>query len=137
MTDSERRERNKHAVREFLSSIRQLKIDYMMSFYAEDGVSEYPFHAAGMPPRFNGRKELEAFMRGIPNNFEYLGVEDIEFHDMLDPDQLWVEANGVGKTRKGKDYTNRYCIHYTLRDGKIIHYREYYDPRAIRRVFVD
>lgn len=48
----------------------------------------------------------------------------------------WVvtEANGHGVTKKGRDYNNRYCHLWQVRNGKIVKFIEYNDTDLVNRV---
>ena len=61
---------------------------------------------------------------------------DVEMHQTLDPDTLIVEFAGRGRTAaSGKSYEQRYISVVRMRDGKIAHYKDYWNPLAVLAAF--
>ena len=50
-------------------------------------------------------------------------------------DQVVVEFEGLGRTRDGRPYNNRYCSVFRVANGRITHIREYLDTDLTRSVF--
>lgn len=57
---------------------------------------------------------------------------------MLDPDWVLAEYRGeIEMLATGGPYNNHYCGLFHLRDGKIVLFREYYNPIVLTEAFGD
>ncbi|MDT7799237.1 MAG: uncharacterized protein QOI78_2670 [Actinomycetota bacterium] len=99
--------------------------------WAEDGVLEFPFAAAGYPPRVEGRDAIADYLRGYPDLLDIRAITAKTVHETADPAVVVVEMTAAGfvvATRK--PYELSYIAVLTIVGGEIRHYRDYWSPLA-------
>ena len=97
---------------------------------------ELEFDMPGTTPVSGKTRGLTAFTEVVTNVAKYLDVLiTIKVFNFIAAGE-WVvtEANGHGVTKKGKDYNNRYCHLWQVRNGKIVKFIEYNDTDLVNRV---
>jgi ketosteroid isomerase-like protein len=100
---------------------------------AEDGVMEFPF-ALPSPRRVEGREALAAHIAFLAGRIEFLSVSDVVKHVTGDPEVFIIEFAGSGRAvATGEPFEQRYISVIRLRDGHIVHYRDYWNPLAVLR----
>jgi uncharacterized protein len=94
-----------------------------MAIYAEDAVHEFPFAAEGHVRRLEGRDAIGAYMGGLGGRIRFGELGDIRVREA--GDEVIVEAVGHHFTPDGTPRTIGYVWFITLRDGKVILFRDY------------
>ena len=100
-----------------------------LDMFAEDGAMEFPFAPDGYPKRVEGKAALAAYLAGYPQRFRIDRVTSFVVHPVADPNLGIVEFSIEGiavETRR--PYNQSYIGVITLRDGKIVNYRDYWNP---------
>jgi ketosteroid isomerase-like protein len=102
---------------------------------AEDVVIETPFAPPGRPRRFQGRREWLAFAEAGRASLPPLRFEEcrnVVIHETTDPELIVVEYELAG-TVTATDHRAAAAFIGVLRvrDGKIVHWREYQNVLAI------
>jgi ketosteroid isomerase-like protein len=102
--------------------------------FAPDGVMEYPFGIPGMPLRLDGREAIREFfqsrseMRGMFDMHEVSSV----VHETADPEVVIVEIEHHGHAKAvDEPYQMRAVGVIRVRDGEIVHYRDYMNPLSL------
>jgi hypothetical protein len=102
-----------------------------LDLMAEDYVMEFPYARAGMQPRVEGRDAVIEYLVGVGDGIEVDTIGDVEVHETADPDVVVVEFTGHGRARRtGEPYENRYISVIRMRQGRIVLYRDYWNPLA-------
>jgi uncharacterized protein len=101
---------------------------------AENVVIEMPFAPPGRPSRFEGREVWRSFAgpqrAAFPVRFE--AVRDVVIHDTADPEVIVVEYELAGTvTTTGRRAAAPFIGVLRVRDGQIVHWREYQNMPAI------
>jgi ketosteroid isomerase-like protein len=105
-------------------------------FLADDVVIESPFAPPGRPTRVEGREEFLASanpQRAVfPIRFDDCRV--LTVHDTVDPETIVVEYELTAtSTRTGQQATAAFIGVLTVRDGKVVLWREYQNTLAIQQ----
>lgn len=101
------------------------------SMWAEDGAMEFPYAPPGYPQRLDGKAAIDDYMRDYPATIEITSYTIDAFHQTVDPNVVVIELSVDGRAVKtGRPYSMRYVGIVTLRDGKIVNYRDYWNPLA-------
>jgi ketosteroid isomerase-like protein len=104
-----------------------------VEMFAEDGVMEFPY-ALPSPRRLVGREALVAQLAYLARSIELLSVSDVVKHETGDPEVSIVEFASSGRSvATGEPFEQRYISVIRVRDGHIVHYRDYWNPLAILR----
>jgi ketosteroid isomerase-like protein len=114
------------------AAIRQ-SVEDMRRLYAPDAVHEFPFTAPGVPSRLAGRDEIVGWIaagwRSVPLRLER--YRTIASHDTGDPRTAIVEQEAIGRnTSSGREFALPNIVVLTVRDGQIIHLRDYVNVLA-------
>lgn len=101
-----------------------------LALFADDAVVEFPYAASlGRSGRLAGKAAIDAYFRGTPETFRGLTFCDLRRFPGSDPELAVAEVHGsavIGTT--GARYEQDYVMLLRTRGGKIVWYREYWNP---------
>ena len=96
---------------------------------SEDFVMEFPFARPGMQTKIEGKAAVLTYLVTVMQGVSVDSVSDVVVHDTTDPDVVIVEFEGHGRSLKtGEPYDQRYISVIRTRGGKIVHYKDYWNP---------
>ena len=112
-------------------------IDGFVDLFAPDGVIEGPFTGpSGTPLRLAGREAIREYSRHIMAS--PLRLEDFEVTELYqtqDPEVVIVELQTKGTlTTTGQSFTATSIQIFRIREGQIVLFRDYADPRVLQEV---
>lgn len=99
---------------------------------AEDVEFEAPY-APGGAKRILGREEVASYMPVVPEFFSIDELVETAQYRCTDPEVVILEfhaKNGVG-VKTGLPYDQKYINVIRVRNGKIIQYRDYWNPSVV------
>lgn len=103
--------------------------DNFIAMMADDFVMEFPYARPGMQPRIEGREAVVAYLMTVAGNVSVDSVDNIVVHQTGDPEVVIVEFEAHGRARKvDEPYHQRYISVIRARGGRMIHYKDYWDP---------
>ena len=106
--------------------------------FAETGVMEFPFAPADGVRRLEGRPALIDYLTGLGTMIDIVGVSAPIVHRSVDADTFILEFTGVGRgVASGKTYEQTYISVIRVSGGRIVHYRDYWNPDVIAQVVGD
>jgi len=109
--------------------LTEQRFDEWIELWADDGICEFPFATEGRPKRLNGKREILEYMSRYPGRISLEGVDEFKVHLGLDPRVLVVEMTiRATATPTGRRYDQQLVIVGETNDGKLVHYREYWNP---------
>jgi ketosteroid isomerase-like protein len=124
--------------REVLARFQQAAIERsltsMVDLYAEDAVHEFPFTRPGVPSRLQGREQIRTFMQANweTNPLRYQAYRSVVIHETADPEVIVVEQDVTGTAATtGRDFTLPNIVVLRVRDGQIVHFRDYVNVVAV------
>ena len=129
LSDMETRERTLQLVQTYVDTLKDARIDEWGELWAEDAVCEFPFARDAERRIYTGKAAIVAYTRAIMGRIRVDGIERLRVMPLEDPDGVVIEA--VIKARilpEGNRYHQAYAAVCETRDGKIQHYREYFNP---------
>jgi ketosteroid isomerase-like protein len=112
----------------------------MASFKAEtwfdllhdDLVLEFPYaYSVKMPGQVVGKADCVAYLSNVMKYFTGLVFTDVVINTTQDADKLIVEYSGHCTLPNGVVYTQTYATIQKFRDGKMILFREFWNPMAV------
>jgi ketosteroid isomerase-like protein len=115
-----------------IRAVGALDIDEARRWLADDLILELPFRAGGHARTLVG-DDAHAFMGALPKFLERLNFTDVTVHGATSSGVIAAEYVSDGSTRAGTPYQNAYAAFFEVADGKIVRWREYFDPGAIVR----
>ena len=105
---------------------------HFFDLMAGDVVTEYVVTVPGYPPRIEGRQALAELYRPYGNALELDRCFDLAVYHDPDKGVAVLEYASEGRTVDGnRPYANRYISVITIRDGEIVHWRDYLNPVAV------
>ncbi len=103
-----------------------------VALWDDDGVLEFPFAPEGWPKRLEGKAAVHDYMRNYPAHIDLHDFPDLTIHQTGDPGTIVVEMRGVGRlVKSGDPFDMTYIAVVTVADGRIRHYRDYWNPLAL------
>ena len=108
----------------------------LADLYAPRVVIEMPFAPPSFPTRMEcTREELRARFTATAQVRRYEEVDSVAIHETADPEVVIVEYGVQGTVlATGKQFALRFVLVMTVRDGVIVHSRDYSDPIAGARL---
>ena len=110
--------------------------DDFADLFAPDGVIEAPFAPPGAPARLEGREAIREYSRHVMAS--PLRLEDFEvaeLHQTQDPEVVIVEIRTKGTvTTTGQSFAATSIQVLRIRDGQIVLFRDFADPRVLEDV---
>jgi ketosteroid isomerase-like protein len=103
---------------------------------AEDAVVEFPYATAlGAPSRFEGKPAIYNHMKNAVTQLQNWVFTDIREYQTLIANVLIAEFRGEAVfVATGQLYQQDYVVRLETKNGKIIHYREYWNPAPILKL---
>lgn len=123
------------ALNPFFAAIKRMvgeRVDgpHFFDMLAEDAVWEYGFVFQGTVSHVAGREAIREHFRGY-HRILWLDAIDTEIVHPT-PDGLILEYRSHGRgTQSGKPYNNQYVSVITIKDRKIVHWRDYSNKLAV------
>jgi ketosteroid isomerase-like protein len=118
-------------VAEVFARLQAMEIERLLDLFADDMVLEMPVRGAGGPERLEGKEAVGAFLRRFPQIFRRLDFVAHTEYPMADPSLVAAEYRSEGEAHTGLPYRNVYAAIFRVRDGKIVLWREYFNPIVI------
>jgi len=119
--------------------LRNQDTDGFADLFAPDGVIESPFAAPDMPSRLEGQQAIREFSRRMAAS--PLRIDDLEplaVYQTDDPEIIIVELVTYGTLAgTGRTLTGTSIQVFQIRDGKIILFRDYFNPRGFEEFLRD
>ena len=109
----------------------------MADCYAPEVVIEMPFAVDALyPSRIETtREELRARFQAGAASRRYKDLTNVTIHETADPEVIIAEYELHGEmTATGEPFSARFAMIITVRDGHIVHSRDYRDPIAGARL---
>lgn len=106
--------------------------DDYADLYVADAILEFPFTTPGFPRSLRGREAIRGHLRATFGTAIRLeGFRDVTVHETTDPDLIIAEHTMVGTaTANGLPCAIGDLLVLTVRDGRIVHQRDYLDVIA-------
>ncbi|QDL10457.1 nuclear transport factor 2 family protein [Brasilonema octagenarum UFV-E1] len=112
-------------------------IQAWVELFAENAVVEFPYASAlGSPQRLEGKPAIYNYMKDALAQMQNLVFTNIRAYPTSNPNVLFAEVHGKAIiVATGRHYQQDYVMRLETKDGKIIHYREYWNPVPVLDAF--
>lgn len=106
--------------------------DDFLEMCADDIVWEFPFAPPGGVQRLEGKAAVAAYLPKVGGLISVTGGSLTAVHRSTDPDVaiLEFEITGTG-VATGLPYDQRYICVFKTRDGRIVHFKDYWNPLTL------
>lgn len=95
----------------------------------ENAVFEFLYRFPGFANKIEGRKAYMDWFGGY--SMVLHTADNLIVHESAEPGVIILEYQVHGVTPANKPYDNRFCSIITIKDRKIIHWRDYMDSLAV------
>lgn len=96
---------------------------------AEDFVMEFPYARPGMQSRIEGRTAVVTYLMTVGEGLSVDSFDNVVVHETGDPEVVIVEFEAHGRALKvGEPYDQSYISVIRTRGGRMVHYRDYWNP---------
>jgi uncharacterized protein len=113
----------------YLQAINDWDFEVKRELLAPDVVFEMRWAPEGFPRRIDGVEAVMEFLAPLPESIITEGLYDIRVETLhSDPSQVIAFYKSDMKMVRPVEYKNEYITRFTIRDDKIVHFLEYYDP---------
>lgn len=130
------RARNLRSLEAIFDSLRVGDWETVLTYWDADGVMEIPYAPGGTPGRYQGIEAISANQRTSRAMFSAWETREVDVHPTTDPDIFFAEyASRATVAATGREYANHYVGYFRFHDGRLVHWKEYFDPGAIRAAF--
>ena len=127
-TDTDLAQHNIALLRRHLDAINSWDFATMREIFHPDISLELPFVIEPFPKVTKGFDEVMAFMESVPDFAEAENLQDFSIHAFADdPNELVAEYRSDMILKSGREYRNTYVVRATIKDGKLIRFREHFD----------
>ncbi|WP_326551292.1 nuclear transport factor 2 family protein [Micromonospora sp. NBC_01813] len=100
-----------------------------LALWHDDATAEFPFAPTGFPRRLDGIAAITDYLIDYPERLDIAEFSEPTVHQSTDPTVVIAEFTSTGTVvATGQPYQMPYIAVLTVRDGKIAHYRDYWDP---------
>jgi ketosteroid isomerase-like protein len=113
--------------------LQLLGSEEQFSHFDDEIVMEFPYGPSiGQPERHEGKEAVVSYVRRLNHNLAGLKMRDWTIHSVEgDPTTVFIEYEGDAPTPGGNSYVQTYVNKMQFRDGKLVHMREFWDPKRI------
>ena len=120
----------REVVERYFEIMNRLDIDALGDLFADDIVFRLPFAPEPVPQRTEGKAAVLEVYAGFPSLVSPLGFHDIQIDALADGGQVRrrVPVATARCSRPARPTATRYIGRFTVRDGKIAEFAEYFDP---------
>lgn len=103
----------------------------VLELFDEEAIIEYPYaHSLGTPSSLN-KTQYGNYLKGALANMPDIAFSQVKSY-RAENDIVWAEFHGEVVIPSTKQlYRQDYVARILLKNGKIIHYREYWNPLAV------
>lgn len=104
------------------------EVQAWVDLFAENAVIEFPY-ASTTPGRLEGKETIYNYMKDVPAQMQNLVFTNLRIYPTSNPNVLFAEVHGEADiVCTGRHYHQDYVMWLETKEGKIIHYREYWNP---------
>jgi uncharacterized protein len=104
--------------------------DNLLDMFAEEVVFEFPYAPDGLPKRLHGKAALAAHLERLGPLLSFGKMDLGSVHAAGETVIFEFSCNGQGADT-GAPYNQDYISVVSLRDGRIAHYRDYWNPLVV------
>jgi ketosteroid isomerase-like protein len=130
------RDRNRETVRAFFRQLEAMDTgDRFIALFTEDAKQVMPFAPEGFPSLLAGREAIRTQYSGLPTAYTHMRFPELTLRDMASPDEFFVTYRGDIGLKSGGRYENEYAGYFVVRDGRIVEFREFFNPIVLQQAF--
>jgi ketosteroid isomerase-like protein len=119
-------------LQEVLEGLLDPQLQEVEDFFAAEAIFEFPFAPPGLPAQLNGAAAIRAHLAKLPEMIEIEEFSRPIVHRSEQPGVRIVEFQVRGRAVVSqRPYHQRYINVIQVSDGRIVHYRDYWNPLVV------
>ncbi|MCE3551656.1 nuclear transport factor 2 family protein [Pseudonocardia sp. RS11V-5] len=116
-------------IERYVEIMNELDIDALGEIFADDVVVRLPFAPDPVPKVTEGKEAVLALYGGFPHLVGPLGFHDLVISPLATEGEFVAEyRSDTTMLATGQPYRNAYISTFTVRDGKLAAFAEFFDP---------
>lgn len=105
-----------------------------LDMLADTAVMEFPYSPPGLATRLDGKAAIARHLASLGDMIAFDRMGEPTIHATTDSDVTIVEVEGFGRgVSTGEPYDQRYISVIRTDAGRIVHYRDYWNPLVVLR----
>jgi ketosteroid isomerase-like protein len=121
-------------LRKALGDRIQADASTFLEMVAEDVVMEFPYSPPGFPVRLDGREAIAKHLEGLSDIIAFDRMGEPTVHPSTDRNVVIIEFEGFGSgVATGEPYDQTYISVIRTGGGRILQYRDYWNPLVVLR----
>jgi ketosteroid isomerase-like protein len=122
-------EQNIALVHKFIDATNAWDFSALRELFDPEVTIELPWTVDPFPKAVRGIENVMKFMESVPDFALAENLYDFDIHVFADdPNELFMEFKSDMTLKSGREYKNDYLGRVTVKDGKILVFREWPDP---------
>lgn len=122
-------------VQQFFAHLEAMDMEPFFALWATDGRQEMPFAPQGFPSLLNGIDAVRRQYSGLPDAYGRMVFPGLVLRPLNEPGWVFAEYSGQIELLSGGVYNNHYCGLFHIENGKIVLFREYFNPIILQQSF--
>jgi ketosteroid isomerase-like protein len=115
-----------------LEALKNGDAEKFIASFHPDAVIEFPYWSTGEVKRVQGLKDIAEIYHNLAVKMDRLEIDHI-FHS---GNAIIAEYRGFGRVKTtGKPFNQTYIMVWVVEDGKVMSYREYWNPLVSQEAF--
>ena len=107
-------------------------LDVYLELLSDDVEVEFPFAPPGRPERLRGRESLRRYLEPLLARIGYDSITSLVVYETDVAGTIVAEMTiGLRLLESGRTYSRRYVAVVRATDGRVVSYREYWNPLAL------
>lgn len=124
-------------VQQFFAALEAMEMETFFALWAQDGRQEMPFAPEGFPTELNGIDAIRRQYGALPDAYATMVFPDLVARPLEEAGWVFAEYRGEIELLKGGNYNNRYCGLFHIENGRIVFFREYFNPIILQQSLGD
>lgn len=116
-------------VRSFFKALELRDIDAVAELWHSDGILEFPFAPDSAPTTVKGKADIKKILGEDLADRSHVAFPHLNIQPMLDPEGVVAEfSSDMEVASSGASYANQYIALAKVKDGRLLLFREYFNP---------
>ena len=126
---AEKHNKSIETIKLFFKALESPDINAVAELWHNDGVLEFPFAPDGAPTTVKGKADIKQILGEDLADRSRVAFPHLDIQPMLDPEGVVVEfSSDMEVASSNASYANQYIALAKVRDGRLLLFREYFNP---------
>lgn len=121
---------------QFLQSMLEKDMEKWIQLWDQDAVFEHPYAPPGFPKKIEGKSAIYDYIKDFPEKIDIVRFKAPTIHQTAKSGYSAVEFECEGTVcETGLPYNQQYISLVNMKEGKIVHYKDYWNPLIVIESF--